>query len=112
MSKQYRRARRKDVPERIEVFDTMLDTPVGSIGNISESGMLLVATVPVPDDALYQFRFALPANGRAQEIEVGAHQIWSDASRGPGQNWVGFRFIDISPKHLDMLRAYIGPGEE
>ena len=112
MTKQYRRAKRKVVPERIEVVDTMLDTPVGNIGNISESGMLLIANAPVLDDALYQFRFALPANGRMQDIDVGVHQIWSDTSRGPGQSWVGFRFIDISPKHLDVLRAYIGPGEE
>lgn len=112
MSKQYRRAKRKHVPERIEVFDTMLDVPMGNIGNISETGMLLVASTQVTDDALYQLRFALPNQGRPQEIEIGVHHIWSEAANGNSQNWVGFRFIDIGSKDLDALRAYIGPGDE
>jgi len=109
MNQEYRCAKRKAVAERIDVWNAMLDVRVGVIGNISETGMLLISSTPVTDDALYQFRFGLPVNGRMHDIEVGAHQVWTDVSRPPGQLWVGFRFIDIAPQDLELLRTYIGP---
>ena len=44
----------------ITVIDTMTDTVVGRIGNLSETGMLLIANAPLVEDALYQLRFLLP----------------------------------------------------
>lgn len=105
---EYRRARRRRCVETIEVFDTMTEHTVGTIGNLSESGMLMLSSKRLYDDALFQFRFQLTdANGRRHTIEVGAHQLWSDAANQPGQNWAGFRFIDIGPNDATTLRAWI-----
>ena len=112
MTAEYRRAKRKQAHEIIEVVDTMTDQVVGRIGNLSETGMMMLATTHLPDDALFQFRFQLPMGGsRSTPIEVGSHQLWSDDANLPGQFWAGFRFIDIGPEDADRLRVWIeAPG--
>jgi hypothetical protein len=107
-SAEYRRSKRKRAQETIEVIDTMTDQVVGRIGNISESGMMMLATAHLLDDALFQLRFSLPdGTARGRAIEIGSHQLWSDAANVPGQFWAGFRFIDISPEDATHLRAWI-----
>ena len=114
MSEEYRRAKRKQVAERIDVVDTMIDTPIGLIGNISETGMMLLANQPLTDDALYQVRFTImDTGGSRRDVGLGAHQLWSEPANTPGQHWVGFRFIDIGPTDLETLRAWIDlPGSQ
>ena len=109
MSAEYRRAKRKRAQETIDVIDTMTEQVVGRIGNVSETGMMMLATVHLMDDALFQLRFSLPdmITGRGRAIEIGSHQLWSDAANVPGQFWAGFRFIDLSPDDAMHLRAWI-----
>ena len=108
MNAEYRRARRKRAQETIEVTDTMTDQVVGRIGNISETGMMMLATVHMMDDALFQLRFSLPdGSARGRAVEIGSHQLWSDAANVPGQFWAGFRFIDMSPEDAAHLKAWI-----
>ncbi|MCX7562227.1 PilZ domain-containing protein [Xanthomonadaceae bacterium XH05] len=114
MSEEYRRAKRKQVAERIDVVDTMIDSPIGLIGNISETGMMLLANQPMTEDALYQMRFAVTDDhGHRHDVNVGSHQLWSEPANTPGQHWVGFRFIDVGPDDLSALRAWIDlPGSQ
>ena len=104
----HRRAKRKRAQEAIEVVDAMTERPIGRIGNISETGMMLFATVNLPEDALFQLNFVLPDDGAgSRPIDIGAHHLWTDAANMPGQFWAGFRFIDISPDDAARLRAWI-----
>jgi hypothetical protein len=110
----YRRAKRRRAAEAIDVIDTMTELAIGRIGNISETGMLMLAGVETVDDALYQLRFRLQdARGRQRQLEVGAHQLWSDAANVAGQSWCGFRFIEIGSDDAAFLREWIDePGGE
>lgn len=114
MSDEYRRAKRKQVAERIDVIDTMIEATIGLIGNISETGAMLLTNQPMTDDALYQLRFGVSDGaGQRREVSIGAHQLWSEPANTPGQHWVGFRFIDVGQSDLEMLRAWIDlPGSE
>ncbi len=48
----------------------MRECVVGRLGNVSETGMLMLASVPLREDALYQLRFPLPlGDGRQQAID-------------------------------------------
>lgn len=108
-SKEHRRSPRRKVTETVLVNDVMTEEVAGRIGNLSEGGMLLLASVPLTEDALYQFRFRLP--GEPVDVEVGAHLLWSDRASSPGQSWAGFRFISMSDAHRDRLQAWIdAPG--
>jgi hypothetical protein len=109
---EFRRARRRKVSDTILVTDAMTDSVVGRVGNLSETGMLLIASAPLVEDALYQFRFSLPdARGRENVFEVGAHLLWLDHASAPGQAWTGFRFIAVAPEQAEELRQWIeAPG--
>jgi len=106
---EYRRARRKRAVEVIDVHDTMTEQSVGRIGNLSESGMMLICAQPPYEDALFQFRFTVHSeDGRPKAVEVGAHHLWSDQANSPGQYWSGFRFIDMGQDSLATLREWVG----
>jgi len=107
MSEQ-RRAKRKPPSEAIEVVNAMTGTVIGRIGNLSIDGMMLIASEPLRDDALYQFMFSLPdARGDRAAIELGMHEQWSEPANTPGQYWAGFRLIDISDRDAELLRAWV-----
>jgi hypothetical protein len=112
MINEFRRARRRKAPDTILVMDAMTERVVGRIGNLSQTGMLLMAGAPLVDDALYQFRFTLPGEaGGETAVEIGAHLLWVDQASAPGQAWAGFRFIGLSEQQAAPLRAWIdAPG--
>lgn len=112
MINEFRRAKRRKVSGTVLVSDMMSERVVGKIGNISEIGMLLIASESLIEDALYQFRFILPGgDGQETPIEIGAHLLWLDRASAPGQAWTGFRFIGLTEQHVLRLRAWIdAPG--
>lgn len=107
MNRDSRRMTRRAVSTPIDVVDTMSDQLVGTLSNLSVGGMLLMAHVTLPEDALYQLRFTLP-EGDGQIIEVGAHVLWRDDASTPGRSWVGIRFLGLSPETTSRLRQWIG----
>lgn len=111
MTDDYRRAPRQPTSDLIEVVDTMTDRVVGRIGNLSETGMLVISSGPLIEDALYQLRFQLPGgNDNADEaIEVGVHLLWQNVASAPGQAWSGFRFITLSDGAQARLRTWLAP---
>jgi hypothetical protein len=108
MSNEFRRARRRKASNTILVTDAMSERVVGQIGNLSESGMLLIASETLVDDALYQLQFVLPdQKGKSTSVEVGAHLLWIDRASAPGQAWIGFRFIAVSAQYMERVRHWI-----
>ena len=106
MIDEFRRARRRKVADTVIVVDTMVDNVAGRLGNLSETGMLLMANAPMHEDALYQFRFNLnDPQGRETPIEVGAHLLWQDAAHASGQRWSGFRFITVPEEHMRQFHS-------
>ncbi|MDN5782967.1 MAG: PilZ domain-containing protein [Luteimonas sp.] len=112
MINEFRRARRRKAADMILVTDAMTERVVGHVGNLSESGMLLIASETLVDDALYQLQFTLPdAKGQPTTLEAGAHLLWMDRASAPGQAWIGLRFIAVAPAHLAHLQKWIeAPG--
>ena len=112
--KEFRRSRRRQATDTIHITDSMTEAVIGHLGNISETGMLVMASAPLVNDALYQLRFTL-ANGHQHRtaLEVGAHLLWRDHASAPGQSWVGFRFITMSDEQMQQLRRWIdAPGSQ
>lgn len=106
-----RRKKRRRIAATIEVVDTMTDGVLGRLGNLSENGMLLVASAPLTCDALYQVRFSLGGGERSHPIVVGAHVLWQDGSSVPGHVWTGLRFITVLDHQLKQLRDWLdSPG--
>ncbi len=108
MINEARRAQRRNAREPMAVVDVFTEETVGRVGNISELGMLLVAHVPLQENAIYQLRFELvDRGGRTRAIDVGAHLLWIGNANTPGQQWAGLRFLTISEEHTQVLRQWI-----
>ena len=105
--KEFRRSRRRQVAEVIHVTDSMTDLVIGHVGNVSETGMLVMTSAPLAPDALYQLRFSLPDGVHKLSFEVGAQLLWRDQASAPGQAWTGFRFITMSEQQMQQLRRWI-----
>ena len=103
---EYRRVPRRKIAETIQVVDTMTDTVIGRLGNLSETGMLVVTSMPLVDDALYQLRFLLH-DTTSTPIEVGVHLLWQDTASASGQTWTGFRFITLLDSQMVQLRQWL-----
>lgn len=113
MISEARRAQRRDAQEPIAVVDALAEKTIGRVGNVSETGMLLVAHVPLVEDAIYQLRFdLLDGSGRAIALEVGAHLLWMGSANTPGQSWVGLRFLTLGESQQRALRSWIGVGHD
>ena len=103
-----RRSRRKRAPENIEVTNALTGEAIGFVGNLSVDGMLLIANRKLPENALFQFNFALPgADGAPRQIEIGVHEQWSEPAQTGGQFWSGFRIIDIAPEDRTVLSGWV-----
>ena len=103
-----RRKPRRSPAGTVEVIDTMTDRVVGQLGNVSETGMLLLANAPLVEDALYQMRFIL--SGTAQQrgtVEVGVHLLWQEHASAAGKAWAGFRFINLPEPGRQHLRDWL-----
>jgi hypothetical protein len=105
-----RRAPRRRVSENVPLVDTMTDQVVGYLGNLSETGMLLMAHAPLCEDALYQLRFDLGQAGEPLPVLVGAHLLWIGPANTPGQSWCGFRFLTIAEEQRAAVRAWVQAG--
>lgn len=112
MMQEFRRARRRKASDAIMVTDAMTGEVIGRIGNLSETGMLMMSNAELVNDALYQLRFTLAGDeGRGRILELGAHLLWSDHASAPGQAWTGFRFIGLSEEQARQLRNWVdAPG--
>ncbi len=111
MMQEFRRARRRKAAGVILVTDTMTDRVVGRVGNLSETGLLMIASEPLVEDALYQFSFSLPGADDATPVELGAHLLWADDATLAGSVWAGFRFIAATPALTRRLHDWVGaPG--
>lgn len=107
MGIEQRRHPRREVVGRVEVFDTIAEQTTGVLGDVSAGGLLLIASSPLPDDALFQFRFSLADDGRPlPTIEVGAHVLWQAPAGAPGQHYVGMRFIGLAPEVARLLEKW------
>jgi hypothetical protein len=105
----HRRSRRKRAQSLIEVGDAMTGLVVGHVGNLSVDGMMLIGQHAMPEDALFQFAFVLPAaaGAPAHKVELGMHEQWSEPAAGGGQYWTGFRIIDIDAATQKMLEHWV-----
>ena len=109
---EHRRSPRKPPGVIIQVTNVMTGEMIGRLGNISAEGMMLVGNRAVIEDALYQLSFHLPdEHGRLHPIEVGVHEQWTENANVPGQQWVGFRIIDIAPTDGAVLRDWLNGSE-
>lgn len=107
-SNEQRRATRKSVNSPAPVVDVIRDQPLGHLGNLSASGLLLIGAQAPRRDAVYQVRLPLPGpDGHANTIEVGIQAQWHEPAARQGQVWAGYRIIAIAAADATRLERWL-----
>lgn len=105
MSEELRRFTRRDAGQKIEIVDLMTEQTMGTIVNISEYGVMIVAHVPIAIDSIFQCEIKFPPEYQFRSpFIVGIQEMWTESVTNGGVSCVGFRIIDIDT--IDRLRIY------
>ncbi|RAN82680.1 pilus assembly protein PilZ [Bacillus sp. SRB_336] len=106
-----RRAERKRATVNAIVTDTISGEPIGHLGNLSSTGMLLIIAKAPRSEAIYQVSMTLPGSGRlltqAQPIEVGIQEQWHEEAASSGQIWAGYRIVAIADADAARLESWL-----
>lgn len=112
MSDESRRLPRRKADMPITVIDAMTGQRLGTVIDLSESGMMLSAEQAVFADALFQSELQF-SHGHGLAIKAGLHELWSTTDDASGAVLIGFRFIDISKDDRNRLRDWVAqPGSQ
>ncbi len=106
-----RRAERKRATFTALITDVITGLPMGHVGNLSSTGMLLISSKPPRSEAIYQVSMALPGSSRmpsqTQTVEVGIQEQWHEPAATPGQIWEGYRIVAIADADAERLEAWL-----
>jgi hypothetical protein len=106
-----RRAERKRASVNASVTDVISGEPIGHLGNLSSTGMLLIIAQAPRSEAIYQVSMNLPGSGRqltqSQPIEVGIQEQWHEAAASSGQIWAGYRIVAITDADAARLDSWL-----
>lgn len=106
-----RRAERKRAGVNAVVTDTISGQPIGHLGNLSSTGMLLIIAQAPRSEAIYQVSMSLPGSGRllteSQPIEIGIQEQWHEAAASSGQIWAGYRIVAINDADAARLDSWL-----
>lgn len=106
-----RRAARKRTMANSVVTDVISGQPMGHLGNLSSTGMLLISAKAPRSEALYQINFSLPGHGRmladSHPIEIGVQEQWHESAASSGQIWAGYRIVAITDVDAARLESWL-----
>ncbi|GAA0887727.1 MAG TPA: PilZ domain-containing protein [Rhodanobacter sp.] len=106
-----RRAERKRATVNAIVTDVISGLPIGHLGNLSSTGLLLISAQAPRSEALYQVSMTLPGSGRllaqSQPIEVGIQEQWHEAAASSGQIWAGYRIVAITDADAARIESWL-----
>lgn len=106
-----RRADRKCAPFTAVVTDVITGQPIGHLGNLSSTVMLLIGSQAPRSEAIYQVSVPLPKTSpllkATPPIELGIQEQWQEPAANPGQIWSGYRIVAISDADSARLEYWL-----
>ncbi|MGI9280626.1 MAG: PilZ domain-containing protein [Endozoicomonas sp.] len=104
--KERRSIKRHQLNEYLTVYNRNTLREMGSIGNISSNGLMLISTVPVLIGAVYSMRIMLP--GRDEEhsfVDFDARCHWCKPDVGPEFFDSGYSIVNAGHDIIDLVEA-------
>ena len=106
---------RHQLCDYLTVYNRNTMREMGSIGNISSNGLMLISTVPVLIGAIYNMRIMLPdGEGGLTMIDFDARCHWCKPDVSPEYFDSGYSIVDGNDGILDLvelLRGYFSFSE-
>ena len=106
MAKELRRHPRFEPKKPLNVYDTLSETRMGLLANLSAEGMMIIGDKDVVDGAVYQVDVPLDSHSE-DKFTAGIECLWSTEAEIDNQYWSGYRIIDISDADQETLSHLI-----
>lgn len=103
-----RQSERHQLMFHAEVIDAETDTRVGQLLDISATGLMLAAEVPIEVDRRYRLRIPLPIpfDGYS-ELRLRVTAAWAAESLHPAFLRTGFRDLELAPEQQRAFERLI-----
>ena len=104
--KSQRRIERHLLPYYLKVFNRITDKPMGSIGNISLDGLMLISPYPMLTAARFEMRIKIPrTDGGIRKIDFSATCQWSHEDVTPGSFDSGFALVAPPRDYAELIES-------
>lgn len=90
----------------ITATNSVTQETMGKVADISEEGLMLIGSMSVELEHLYQTQLTFESDTNQSQILVGLDCLWikSGENKETGIVWAGFQIIDISLEHKQHLK--------
>ncbi len=92
------------------VYDASTDHVLGTLGNVSTEGLMVITTEPLKEDRILKLRFLLTDDDVEHEIVGEAETLWCAPANQPGRYWVGLQLVQISEYDREYLQQLTREG--
>ncbi|MDO8696307.1 MAG: pilus assembly protein PilZ [Pseudomonadales bacterium RIFCSPLOWO2_12_59_9] len=97
---------RHQLPYYLKVFNRITDKPMGSIGNVSLDGLMLISQLPMLLNARFDMRLKIPGKDhRLHYIDFHATCQWCREDITPGSFDSGFALVAPPADYVEMVDA-------
>ncbi|OEC33808.1 PilZ domain-containing protein [Pseudomonas cuatrocienegasensis] len=100
-----RHIERHQLPYFLKVFNRITDKPMGSLGNVSRDGLMLISSLPLLLGARFDMRLKIPGKDAPHYIDFSATCQWSREDVTPGTYDSGFALLSAPQDYVDMVDA-------
>lgn len=100
-----RRIERHQLPYYLKVFNRVTDKPMGSIGNVSLDGLMLISQLPMLVGARFDMRLKIPGRESQHLIDFSATCQWCREDVTPGSYDSGFALVAPPADYVEMVEA-------
>lgn len=100
-----RRIERHQLPYYLKVFNRITDKPMGSIGNVSLDGLMLISQLPILVGARFDMRLKIPGQHGMHFIDFSANCQWCREDVTPGIYDSGFAPVAPPADYVEMIDA-------
>lgn len=99
---------RKRLSAELTLFDRSTGATVGRLANLSEGGLRLVCKKTLAEGQRISFSMILPEMIRGSTtVSFDAVAVWAQPVSYGGDLSVGFRFVELKPEALDVIRVLL-----
>lgn len=103
-----RRIERHQLPYFLQVFNRVTDKPIGFLGNVSETGLMLISQLPMMIDVDFELCLKIPvAKGEFQAIDLTATCLWSREDVNPQHYDSGFAVHQAPEEYGQLINALV-----
>lgn len=100
-----RHIERHQLPYFLKVFNRITDKPMGSLGNVSRDGLMLISSLPLLVGAHFDMRLKIPGKDAPHYIDFSATCQWSREDVTPGTYDSGFALLSAPQDYVEMVAA-------